>query len=282
MVEHDDGAPVTTVRAISTAQHAERVARRRCCRQRSRPIAATTRRTISSAAASCRRPRRVSATWRQQPGRVVGVGRDQQVLVAPRAAGNSWIAWNVRPRPRRARRARASSVTSSPNSGRARGGRYKSGDGVEQRGLAGAVGADEADDLALVQLSARLVDGDQSVELDADVARLEQRHAQRHDAGRRPRRRRAGQVDAVAGAARPTAGRRAPASMDVRRAAGRPQRRRRRAPAGARRPRRSGRSASAAARPRCGRSRSRHRRDSARGRRATPAADYTACARPPG
>ena len=65
------------------------------------------------------------------------------------SAGNRRASWNDRPRPRRARPSAARRVTSRPpSSTRAGVGGQEAGDQVEQRRLAGAVGPDDADDLA--------------------------------------------------------------------------------------------------------------------------------------
>ena len=64
--------------------------------------------------------------------------------------GNGWTIWKVRASPRRAAWNGRCAVTSSPLETDAAGGRpMHAGHQVDQRGLAGAVGADERDDLAL-------------------------------------------------------------------------------------------------------------------------------------
>ncbi len=64
------------------------------------------------------------------------------------SSGNSVAAWNVRPSPRRARADGESDETSSPSELDGARARDVAADGVHQRRLAGAVGADQADDLA--------------------------------------------------------------------------------------------------------------------------------------
>ena len=54
-------------------------------------------------------------------------------------------------------------------------GRHHGADGVEQSGLAGAVGADDRDDLAGVHLHRQAVQGLEATELDLEVADLQQR-----------------------------------------------------------------------------------------------------------
>ena len=86
--------------------------------------------------------------------------------------GNSRASWNDRPRPRAARSCGASSVMSSPRR-RTRPPSIgeEAGDAVEQRGLAGAVVADEAEDLALAELEVDVVDrGDAAEALHHAVA----------------------------------------------------------------------------------------------------------------
>src|SRR5690349_8152199 len=51
------------------------------------------------------------------------------------------------------------------------------GDAVEQRGLAGAVGADQAEDLSAVQVERHSVERDDSAEAHGDVAHPQHRHA---------------------------------------------------------------------------------------------------------
>ena len=52
-------------------------------------------------------------------------------------------------------------------------------EGADERGLAGAVAADEADDLAGVQVDGHVLDGVDAAERDADVAHLDERHPRR-------------------------------------------------------------------------------------------------------
>ena len=47
------------------------------------------------------------------------------------------------------------------------------GDGVERGGLARAVGTDERDDLALVDLKAQVVDGDDAAELHRNIVKTQ-------------------------------------------------------------------------------------------------------------
>ena len=54
-------------------------------------------------------------------------------------------------------------------------GRAGPGQGTDQRRLAGAVAADEADDLARIEVDADAVDGVDAAERDADVAHLDER-----------------------------------------------------------------------------------------------------------
>ena len=56
----------------------------------------------------------------------------------------------------------------------------RAGERADQRGLAGAVAADEADDLAREQVDRDAVDGVDAAERDADVAHLDERDARRH------------------------------------------------------------------------------------------------------
>ena len=53
----------------------------------------------------------------------------------------------------------------------------RAGERADERRLAGAVAADQADDLARVEVDADVVDGVDAAERDADVAHLDQRHA---------------------------------------------------------------------------------------------------------
>ena len=74
------------------------------------------------------------------------------------SAGKSRASWNERPRPRAARWCGGRSVMSSPcEEDAALVDREEAGDAVEQRGLAGAVLADEPEDLALPELEVDVV-----------------------------------------------------------------------------------------------------------------------------
>jgi hypothetical protein len=57
-----------------------------------------------------------------------------------------------------------------------RGRALRAGDHAEQRGLAGAVGTDDAEDLALAQVEVDAVEGAQPAEPLGETAGLEQRH----------------------------------------------------------------------------------------------------------
>ena len=70
----------------------------------------------------------------------------------------------------------------------------ESGEAVDERGLAGAVRADQPDDLALVDVEIDLVDGLEAAERHRHRRRLEEAHRRHHrlPAGARPRLRRSG------------------------------------------------------------------------------------------
>ena len=82
-------------------------------------------------------------------------------------------AWNVRPSPARARRCAGSELTSSPEELDGAVGRHEAADRVEQRRLAGAVGADEADHLAGLGAEVDVVDGDDAAEAHGEPVRRE-------------------------------------------------------------------------------------------------------------
>ena len=55
-------------------------------------------------------------------------------------------------------------------------GAVDAGDEIEDGGLAGAVGADQADDLALLDVEGEIVDGAETAEVLGQTRRLEKRH----------------------------------------------------------------------------------------------------------
>ena len=80
-------------------------------------------------------------------------------------AGRSLTCWKVRAMPAAAMSARqAARDVSAEEADLARARRQRSGDQVEHGALAGAVGTDQADDLAGLDLEADIVDGDQAAE----------------------------------------------------------------------------------------------------------------------
>ena len=88
--------------------------------------------------------------------------------------------WKVRAMPRWQRSAAGSAVTSSPsNTIEPWVGGSTPGDQVEQRRLAGAVGADQADDLAAPDRNRDIAVGDEAAEALPDAAGFQQRASSR-------------------------------------------------------------------------------------------------------
>ena len=96
--------------------------------------------------------------------------------------------WNVRPMPRAVIACGGLPVTSSPRNVIVPGGRLvDAGEHVEERRLAGAVRADQRDDLAARHGEVDVVDGDEAAELLADAARDEDVVVRRRRASRSSR-----------------------------------------------------------------------------------------------
>ena len=92
------------------------------------------------------------------------------------SAGQRRASWNERPSPRRARRCAGSLVMSTPpSSSRPPSAGVKPGDDVEQGGLAGAVGADDAEDLAGRDRDRHVVDRPDAAEAAAEPVGGERR-----------------------------------------------------------------------------------------------------------
>ena len=105
---------------------------------------------------------------------------------APSSRANSRMFWKVRAMPScatwwRQRRSSAASSRTSPA-----GGRVDAGDDVEDRGLAGAVGADQPDQLARLQHQVQVAQRPQAAEVAGDVPALKQSHWPAPLRGRRP------------------------------------------------------------------------------------------------
>ena len=83
-------------------------------------------------------------------------------------SSNSSIACHVRARPRRARACGLSSVMSAPSSVGRAAVRHEPGDGVDERRLAGAVRADQPDQLAGLDVEVDVDDGVHAAERDGD------------------------------------------------------------------------------------------------------------------
>ena len=156
------GSSSSRTRAPSASWHASSVIRRvpverfdtNSSANRSRP----TYRMISSASAALRpfaRGRRREREHRRHDARPVATLPARPSTVS-RTVRSSYrrAAWKPRPRPSRARRYGGSPLTSRPSTSMRPDDGHEAADGVHQRRLARAVGADEPDDLAGVDVQA--------------------------------------------------------------------------------------------------------------------------------
>ena len=184
------------------------------CRRLPRPISSSSSstrsatcaaRTRTTPAAGGRRPARCALdTWRS---------RATAIVSATVSDGKSRASWNERPSPRWARAERRDVGDVDPAEvDPPRVDRGEAGEAVEQRGLAGAVVADEPEDLAALQLEVDLVDGGDAAEA---LHQVVGRRAPATRPVRRHRRRAAGGVGRRP--TRPGAGRRGPLRRGARR-----------------------------------------------------------------
>jgi hypothetical protein len=154
-----------------TVRQAGHQVSRWCCRSRKSITCSTRSRSCTRLA----RARLVKNRSLQKPVLAVRVAADQQVLQHV-ACSNSSMFWKVRAMPRaRHLVRRLGGELDASKWMRAAGGRVDAADQVEDRGLAGAVGADQREDLAALHVEADLVDGQHAAEAHAQVARADSR-----------------------------------------------------------------------------------------------------------
>ena len=146
-----------------------------------RPLGSASARSASPTCARARPPRRAPAPT----GALAGERAHHDVFRTVRC-GNVRTTWNVRPTPRRQSALGRSPVTTSPRNRTSPAvGDEEAVQHVEERGLAGAVGPDDAEDLALAHLEADVRQGLQTDERLRDAAHVEQRRPGARGAGRR-------------------------------------------------------------------------------------------------
>ena len=146
---------------------------------------ACVRASASSRASSARSSRSIARSKPARPDRCVPSAMFSSTL----RAGSSFTCWKVRARPSAATRRGGRCAAGAPNSADVAGtGRQHAADQVEQRRLAGAVRADQRDDLAGVHGEADVAVRRQAAEVARDRLQREQFRAWRRRAGRVRRR----------------------------------------------------------------------------------------------
>ena len=110
-------------------------------------------------------------------GAVAGVRGDRRRCRGPTSTPNGRISWKVRTSPAWATRCAGQPVMSWPSkTTRPDVGGELAGDQREQRGLAGAVGSDDAEELALVDVERHVLDGPQAAEGRVSPSTSSRRH----------------------------------------------------------------------------------------------------------
>ena len=154
------------------------VRRRGGCGRGGRPCARPTNSRSSMArsrVAASSRLNRAAQDRRSRGPSLVRVWRPTRTFSSTVMLAKSRMFWKVRATPAavtlvRLRRQRRAAVADL-----ARGRDVEAGEAVEERGLAGAVGADQADDLAVVDGEVDVADGGETAEAHGDAAGLEDR-----------------------------------------------------------------------------------------------------------